>query len=250
MKQRYMSARSNGSSNDERQGIRPSSRRGFGCVTWVYMGILVFLAVAFLLWLAFRYAGVEDAFGYALPRLSFLGLVLIIPGMLLGAVLGIRTYRAERRRATRVGAGIGALIGWSGFFALEWFAVTLGLNRRDEAFRDVVFPGLAGSPAYYAFVPLTLAATVLVIYALYSRGADFASRRRLALAGAALALVAGLLVIGTDFDLPGVVGALMSTVSAALGGYVSGSGYARAGGDDMIPPGATIRRKEPRRKPR
>ncbi len=245
-----MSARSNGSSNEEQPGIRPSSRRGFGCVTWVYMGILVFLAVAFLLWLALRYAGGEEVFGYTLPRLSFLGLVLIVPGMVLGAVLGTRTYRAERRRATRVGAGVGALIGWSGFFALDWFAAALDLNRRDEAFRTVAFPNLAGSLAYYAFVPLTLVATVLVIYALYSKKADFERRRGLALVGAALALVAGLLIIGTDFDISGVIGALMSTISAALGGYVSGSGYARAGGDDMIPPGATIRRKEPRRKPR
>lgn len=245
-----MSARRNGSSTEDRQGIRPSSRRGFGCVTWVYMGILVFLAVAFLLWLAIRYAGGGYAFGYTLPRLSFLGLVLIVPGMVLGAVLGVRTYRAERRRATRVGAGIGALIGWSGFFALEWFAVTLDLNRRDEAFQTVVFGKLAGSLAYYAFVPLTLAATVLVIYALYSSRVDFAARRRLTLIGAALALFAGLLIIVTDFDLPGVVGALMSAVSAGLGGYVSGSGYARAGGDEMIPPGATIRRREPRQKPR
>jgi len=33
---------------------------------------------------------------------------------------------------------------------------------------------------------------------------------------------------------------MVSAVSAAVGGYVSGAGYARAGGDDMIPPGAEI----------
>nr|MBA3616675.1 hypothetical protein [Rubrobacteraceae bacterium] len=48
----------------------------------------------------------------------------------------------------------------------------------------------------------------------------------------------------------GVLGALISTLSGAIGGYVGGSGYARAGGDDMIPPGAEIRRREPRSKPR
>ena len=39
-------------------------------------------------------------------------------------------------------------------------------------------------------------------------------------------------------------------VDDLVGKAVSGSGYARAGGDDMIPPGAAIQRREPRRKPR
>jgi hypothetical protein len=50
----------------------------------------------------------------------------------------------------------------------------------------------------------------------------------------------------TDFDPLGVLGALISTLSGAIGGYVSGSGYARAGGDDMLPPGAEIQRRKPR----
>ena len=66
--------------------------------------------------------------------------------------------------------------------------------------------------------------------------------------GAVLAVLAGLGVVATDFDPLGVVGAMISTASGAIGGYVSGSGYARAGGDDMIPPGAEIRRREPRRR--
>ena len=244
------SSRDGSSQEEERTGLQPRYRRAFGCVTWLYMGMLTFLAANFLLTLPFRYFGGGELYGYLPPRLAFLGTVLILPGMALAAVLGARTFRTPRRRGTRVGGGVGALIGWSGFFGLCWLASAFGLNRRDQAFRTVVFPDLAGSLAFYAFVPLTLAATGLVIFALYTKRADFQHRRRLALIGAALAVLAGLAVVVTDFDPLGVAGVLISTVSGAIGGFVGGSGYARAGGDDMIPPGVEIRRREPRRKPR
>jgi len=239
----------NGSSGEERAGLRPQYRRAFGCVTWVYMGMLVFLLANFLLVLPSRYLGSGALFGYLPPRLAFLGMALILPGMALAAVLGARTFRTPGRRGTRVGAGVGALIGFSGFFALEWLATALGFAQRDQAFRVVLFPDLGGTLAYYAFVPLTLAATGLVVYALYSKNADFDRRLRLALVGAVLAALAGLGVATTDFDILGVMGALISTLAAAIGGYVSGAGYARAGGNDMIPPGADIQPRRPR-KPR
>ena len=210
------------------------------------MGILAFLLANFLISLPFRYVGNEDIFGYVPARLAFLGLALILPGMALAAVLGLRTYRAEKRRAVRVGAGIGALIGWTGFFSLAWFAAAFGFDRRDLAFRVEIFPGLGDSYAFYLFPQLIVLATIIVMFSLYSRQANFEIRRRAALAGTALALLAGFLVIITSFDGLGVAGVLISTVSAAFGGYVSGMGYARAGGDDRIPPGATIRRREPR----
>jgi hypothetical protein len=242
------------SASEERTGLRPQYRRAFGCVTWVYMGMLVFLLANFLLVLPSKYLGSGALFGYLPPRLAFLGMVVILPGMALAAVLGARTFRTPGKRGTRVGAGVGALIGFSGFFALEWLAVALGLDERDQAFRIVLFPDLGGTLAFYAFVPLTLIATGLVIYALYSKNADFDRRLRLGVVGAVLAVLAGLGVVATDFDLLGVLGALISTLAAAIGGYVSGSGYARAGGDDMIPPGAAIQPRRPRgerrRKPR
>ncbi|MGI9121524.1 MAG: hypothetical protein ACR2FR_01360 [Rubrobacter sp.] len=245
-----MSSSSNGSSGgEERTGLRPRYRRAFGCVTWVYMGMLVFLAANFLLVLPSRYLGSGELYGYLPPTLAYLGTLLILPGMVLAALLGARTFRTPSRRGTRVGAGVGGLIGYSGFFGLAWLATALGLNRRDQAFRTVVFPDLGGSLAFYAFVPLTLLATGFVIYALYSKASDFERRRNLVSAGAALAVLAGLGVVVTDFDPLGVLGALISTLSGAIGGYVGGSGYARAGGDDMIPPGAEIRRREPRSKP-
>jgi hypothetical protein len=214
------------------------------------MGMLVFLAANFLLVLPSRYLGSGELYHYLPPTLAYLGTLLILPGMVLAALLGARTFRTLRTRGTRVGAGLGALIGYSGFFGLAWLAIAFGLNRRDQAFRTVVFPELAGSLAFYAFVPLTLLATGLVIFALYSKGANFERRRRLVYAGAALAVLAGLGVVVKDFDPLGGLGALISTLSGAIGGYVSGAGYARAGGDDMIPPGSEIRRREPRRKPR
>jgi hypothetical protein len=214
------------------------------------MGMLVFLAANFLLVLPSRYLGSGELYRFIPPTLAYLGTLLILPGMVLAALLGARTFRTPRKRGTRVGAGMGALIGYSGFFGLAWLAIAFGLNRRDQAFRTVVFPDLGGSPAFYAFVPLTLLATGLIIYALYSKAADFERRRKLVYAGAALAVLAGLGIVATDPEPLGVAGALISTLSGAIGGYVSGSGYARAGGDDMIPPGSEIRPREPRRKPR
>ena len=247
-----MSDSRNGSPGaEERTGLRPKYRRAFGCVTWVYMGMLVFLLVNFLLVLPSRYLGSGELFGYLPPRLAFLGTAVILPGMVLAAVLGVRTFRTPRKRGTRVGAGVGALIGYSGFFALEWLVVAFGLDERDQAFRIVLFPDLGGTLAFHAFVPLTLVAAGLVIYALYVKNASFERRRRLATIGAVLAVLAGLGVVATDFDLLGILGAVISTLAAAAGGYVSGAGYARVGGDDMIPPGAEIQPRGPRRrKPR
>ncbi len=82
---------------------------------WMYMAILTFLAVAFLLLLPFRYVGSGDVYKL-LAGLSFFGLVLILPGTVLAAGLGARSYRSQRRRGTRVGMGIGALVGWTSFF--------------------------------------------------------------------------------------------------------------------------------------
>jgi hypothetical protein len=221
------------------------------------MGMLVFLLANFLLVLPSRYLGGGELYAFLPPRLAFLGTVLLLPGMALAALLGASTFRTPRKRGMRVGAAVGALIGYSGFFALEWLATAFGFERRDQAFRTVLFSELGGTLAFYAFVPLTLAATVLVIVALYGKNADFERRRRLVVVGTVLAGLAGLGVVATDFDPLGVLAVSVSTASAAIGGYVGGSGYARAGGDDMIPPGAEIQprgprreRREARRKPR
>jgi hypothetical protein len=228
-----VSSRRDGSSGGgEQRALQPRYRRAFGCVTWLYTAILAFLAAAFLLLLPFRYIGSGDVYKL-LAGLSFFGLLLILPGTALAAVLGARTYRCQRRRGTRVGVGIGALIGWMSFFALAWFAQVLP-----------TYTGPYGL-AYYAFVPLALVATGLVLYALFARDADFDRRRNLVLAGAVLAGIAGFIILVYNFEPLAVVGATISTVAAALAGWVAGIGYSRAGGDDMIPPGA-FRRPPPK----
>ena len=68
------------------------------------MAILAFLAAAFLLLLPFRYVGSGEVYRL-LGALSFFGLVLIGPGMVLAATLRARTYRSQRRRGTPAGTG-------------------------------------------------------------------------------------------------------------------------------------------------
>ena len=94
-----MSSRPEGSSGEERQGIQPRYRRAFGCVTWVYMATLAFLAVASFglmpLWFVFGW----NVFS-VLEGIAFFATLLILPAMVLGAGLGLRTYRSRRRDAS------------------------------------------------------------------------------------------------------------------------------------------------------
>ena len=249
-----MSSRQNGQPAPEQGGLRPHTRRAFGCVTWVYMAMLTFLAANFFISLPFRYFGGEAVYNYVPPTLAYVGTVLLVPGMVFAAVLGARTYRAPRGVASRVGAGVGALIGFSGLLSLVWISAALGFAERDQAFRSGTFTEVGGV-AFYLFPPLTLAAVVLIIFALYSKGTDPSRRRRLGLVGAGLALLAGVGLVLSDPDGVGIAAALISTVAGALAGWVGGvGGYARAGGDEMIPPGSAIQprgpRQGPRRKPR
>lgn len=244
----------NGRATEERGGLQPRTRRAFGCVTWVYMAMLTFLAANFFISLPFRYFGGEAVYNYVPPTLAYVGTVLLVPGMVFAAVLGARTYRAPRGVASRVGAGVGALIGFSGLLSLVWISAALGFAERDQAFRSGTFTEVGGV-AFYLFPLLTLVAAILVILALYSKSMDPSRRRRLGLLGGGLALLAGIGLVLSDPDAVGIVAALISAVSGALAGWVGGAGgYARAGGDEMIPPGSTIRprgpRPEPRRKPR
>lgn len=212
------------------------------------MGILVFLAVAFLLLLPFRYLGDGEVYNL-LPGLSLFGLVLILPGMFLSAMLGARTYRSQRARATTAGSAVGAIVGWTAFFALSWLtSIIPPPPEAGELEAALGSAGLAETAALYAFIPLTLFAIAAVLYGLFSTSAPYEQRRRLVLLGGIATLVAGLAVLFTGFEVQAAIGALVATVAGALAGRVSGGGYARAGGDAMIPPGSTIRPKEPRRK--
>lgn len=213
------------------------------------MGILVFLAVAFLLLLPFRYVGNGEVYNL-LPGLSLFGLVLILPGMALAALLGARTYRAQRDRATTAGTAVGAIVGWTAFFSLSWLTSILPPPPEAGELETAALgtAGLAETAALYAFIPLTLFATAAVLTGLFSTRAAYEGRRRLVLMGGIAALVAGVALLLTSFEAQEAIGAVVGTVAGALAGRVSGGGYARAGGDDMIPPGSTIRPREPRRK--
>lgn len=216
----------------------------------MYMGILALLAAATLFALPLRYVGNGAGFGPVLGRISLFWLAMIFPGIAFAAVLGHRTYRAPRSQSLRIGTGIGAVAGWISFLALAWAAAAFGLAERDQALRDGLFADLANSPlALYVFPPLALASTVLVIYALYARGLSFERRRRLALVGTVLAGLAGVVLLIPDPDPLGIAGLLVSTLACATGGLAAGFGYARAGGDEMLPPGAVPPPKRPRRRP-
>ena len=218
-----MSSRRDDSSGEERQGIQPRYRRAFGCVTWVYMATLAFLAVASFglmpLWFVFGW----NVFS-VLEGIAFFATLLILPAMVLGAALGLRTYRSRRREATRNGAAIGAIVGWTGFAFLVWFE---GVASPDGA------PSL-----YWLAAPPVLAAAGLALYALFAGKAETQRRRRAGVLAALLVGVPGLALLFAGFDPLLIVVAIVSTLAGAAGGWTAGVGYARAGGDDMIPPGA------------
>ena len=221
-----MSSRREG---EEQGALQPRYRRAFGCVTWVYMATLAFLAVASFGLMPIWFVRGWNVFSF-LEGIAFFATFLILPAMFLGAALGLRTYRSRRHEATRNGAAIGAIVGWTGFAFLVWF--------------ENVASGKAGF-LYWLVVPAVLAAASLVIYALFASGTEMGIRRRLVLVAAVLVGVTGLALLVADFDPILIVVALVSTLAGATGGWTAGVGHARAGGDVMIPPG-TVRRPSPK----
>ena len=222
-----MSSRRDASSDGGEQGaVQPRYRRAFGCVTWVYMATLAFLAVASFGLMPVWFVLGWNVFSF-LEGLAFFAIPLFLPAMFLGAALGLRTYRSTRREATRNGAAIGAIVGWAGFASLLWFESAAN----------------GAGTLYWLAVPAVLAAGALVLYALFAGGAQMRLRRRLVLGAALLVGVAGLALLAADFDPILVVVALVSTLAGAAGGWTAGVGYARAGGDEMFPPGAAARAK-------
>ena len=188
--------------------------------------MLVFLLAAFLLSLPFRYVGEGKAYSATLLGLAFVGIALILPGMVIGAILGARTYRVENTLGARAGVGVGAAAGLAGY----------------------LFFSLAGDLSLIAVPPVV--SLGLLLYALFARGQNLRRRRQVVLLAATLSAVSGVAAFLLDFDPLALLGALVSVASGAAGGYVGGIGYARAGGDAMIPPGSTIRSRGTRRKPR
>jgi hypothetical protein len=223
-----VSSRRDASSDGGEQGaLQPRYRRAFGCVTWVYMATLAFLAVASFglmpVWFVFGW----NVFSF-LEGLAFFAIPLFLPAMFFGAALGLRTYRSRRREATRNGAAIGAIVGWTGFASLLWF--------------ESVAAGEAGT-LYWLAVLAVLAAAVLVLYSLFAGRAEMRLRRRLVLGAGLLVGVSGLALLVADFEPILVVVGLVSILAGAAGGWTAGVGHARAGGEEMLPPEAATRAK-------
>lgn len=225
---------------EQRQGLGGRPRRAFGCITWLCTAILVFLGAAFLLLLPFRYVGDGELYR-ALGALSLLVMILLVPGTVLAAALGFRTYRTLSRPATRAGMGVGALIGWMSFATLVWLQSVVQPLPSDapESFEPDLLGYWASQGAeLYIFPLLALLAAGLVLHALFATNANSNRRLRIGSAGAVISLAASILVLAVASDLLGIAGALVSAVAAALAGWVGGAGYARTGGDEMIPPDA------------
>lgn len=210
------------SEGSAQEGIQPKYRRSFGCVTWIYMATLAFLAAVSLLMMPFWFFGDFGVFSL-LEGPALFATALFLPAIAAAAILGARTYRSERRIATRNGTYIGAVIGWLGFTSVVWLEVSQG----------------EGSVLAYAFLPLAAVSSALIIYALF-RG-DHSLGRKLVALSALLALLGGAIMLALDGDFIVMAGAVVSAVSGAAGGWTAGVGYARAGGKEMLPPGVVER---------
>ncbi|MBA2691859.1 MAG: hypothetical protein H0U65_05105 [Rubrobacter sp.] len=208
------------------EGIQPKYRRAFGCVTWIYMATLAFLAAVSLLMMPFWFFGDFGVFSL-LEGPSLFATFLFVPAIVSAAMLGARTYRSGRKIATRNGTYIGAIIGWLGFTSIVWLEVNqAGANALS-----------------YTFFPFAAASSALILAALF-RGKQEPGRKLVALS-ALLALLGGAIILALSGDFIVVAGAVVSAISGAAGGWTAGVGYARAGGKEMLPPGVVER---PRRR--
>ena len=219
------SSRNGSSAEDGQQGIRPRYRRGFGCVTWIYMATLAFLAVASFGLMPVWFVDGWNVFSL-LEGIAFYATLLFLPAMMLAALVGVRSYRVPRDQGKRAGTAVGAVVGWTGFVFLTWLE-----NVAGQGFAKA---GII----YWLTVPAVLVAAALVLYAVFPGKTDMGQRRSLVLIGASIVGVFGLALLVADFSLLQVIVAVVSTLAGAGGGWTAGVGYARAGGDEMIPPNA------------
>ncbi len=228
--------RRDGGARRTQQGIQPRYRRAFGCVTWIYMATLVYLAVASVGLMPVWFFAGWDVFSI-LEGITFYATVIFLPAMALAAVVGARTYRTERQVATRNGTSVGAVVGLIGFAFLLWL---------ENVAAEGSEPGLF----YWLVIPPVVASAALVLYAVFPGKLDRAQRRRLVLVSAVLVGFTSLALLAANFSLLQAMTAGLCVLSGAAGGWTAGVGYARAGGEEMLPPGVTEVRRAPRRKPR
>ena len=216
-----MSSNKNGSSDAEQQGIRPRYRRAFGCVTWIYMATLAFLAVASLGMMPIWFIAGWDLFSI-LEGITFYAILIFLPCLVLGAVVGTLTYRSERRQATRNGTAVGAVVGMAGFIFPIWL---------ENIAAGTTF-------LYWLAVPPVVASGLLLVYAVFPTKLSLEQRQRLVLISAVLTGMIGLVLLAFNFSLLQLFVAVVATLAGAAGGWTAGIGHARAGGEEMLPPDA------------
>ncbi|CAN5674162.1 hypothetical protein BH24ACT21_BH24ACT21_11270 [soil metagenome] len=215
-----MSSRQNGFSDAEQQGIRPRYRRAFGCVTWIYMATLAFLAVASLGMMPIWFIAGWDLFSI-LEGITFYAILIFLPCLILGAIVGARTYRSERRQATRNGAAVGAVVGVAGFAFPIWLE-----NIASGA--TVLY--------WLAVLPVVISG-LLLVYAVFPSKLNLQQRQRLVWISAILTGITGLVLLGDNFSLLQLFVAVVAILAGAAAGWTAGIGHARAGGEEMLPPG-------------
>ncbi len=186
------------------------------------MATLAFLAAVSALMMPFWFFGDFGVFSL-LEGPALFATALFVPAIVSAAILGARTYRSERKIATRNGTYIGAITGWLGFTSVVWLEV-------NQA---------GGNVLAYAFIPLAAVSSGLILYALFKGKQE--PGRKLVVLSAILALLGGAIVLALDGDFIVTAGAVVSAVSGAAGGWTAGVGYARAGGKEMLPPGVVER---------
>ena len=219
-----MSSRQNGSSGVEQQGIQPRYRRAFGCVTWIYMATLAFLAVASLGMMPIWFVAGWDLFSL-LEGITFYAILIFLPCLVLAAIVGARTYRVERRRATRNGTAVGAVVGLVGFVFPIWLENLA-----------------AGSTLYWLAALPIVASSLLLLYAIFPGKPDGPQRQRLVLISAGLTGVTALILLILNFSLLQLFLLVVATLAGAAAGWTAGIGYARAGGEEMLlPEGERVR---------
>ena len=211
----------NGSSGPEQaQGIQPRYRRAFGCVTWIYMGTLAFLAVASLGMMPIWFFAGWGLFS-VLEGITFYAILIFLPILILGAIVGARTYRSERRQATRNGAAVGTVVGLAGFAFPIWLENIVSVTN----------------PLYWLATPPVVAGGLLLTYAVFPGDLESRRRRQLVLISAALVGATGLVLLAFNFSLLQLFVAVVATLAGTAGGWTAGIGHARAGGEEMLPPG-------------
>jgi hypothetical protein len=184
------------------------------------MATLAFLAVASLGMMPIWFVAGWDLFSI-LEGIVFYAILIFLPCLVLAAIVGARTYRIERQRATRNGTAVGAVVGLVGFSFPIWLENLA-----------------AGAGLYWLAAPPIVISGLLLVYAVFPVTLDQPQRQRLVLISTVLAGVTGLVLLILNFSLLQVFVAIIAVLSGAAAGWTAGIGYARAGGEEMLPPEA------------